>query len=226
MRALELADAHALSRILAHEHPQTIAMILAHANTEKASAILVRLHEALRTEIMVRLAKLEPIDPEIVAEIDQDLVTEIEKIGSIHQRKLGGTRKVAEILNQLDRQGQELLEKIEERSRDLSDDIRQKMFTFDDLILLDGRGIQELVKVMPRGTITLALRGGSEKIQQLFFKNMSERSAKMLADDIEALGPQKQGDVLKAQRELLNEVRRLEESGRIVIDRDQKRQAV
>lgn len=224
MRSLEIADATILSRILSLEHPQTIAMVLAHATSDKASAVLVQMHESLRTEIMMRLAKLEPIDPEVVTEIDQHLLKEIERMGSLGQRKLGGSRKVAEILNHLDKEGQQLLDKIEERNPDLSDDIRQKMFTFEDLVMLDVKGVQEIVKQVPRGTITLSLRGASDKIKNLFFKNMSERSAKMLADDIESQGAQKQSDVLKAQREVLNEVRRLEESGRIVIDRDQKRQ--
>jgi flagellar motor switch protein FliG len=224
MRSLEIADSTTLARILQNEHPQTIAMIMAHASSDKASAILLQLHESLRTEIMIRLSKLEPIDPDLVADIDQHLLKEIARLGSIHQSKLGGSRKVAEILNHLDKDGLRLLEKIEERNPDLSEDIRQKMFTFDDLIMIDSRGIQELVKVIPRGTLTLALRSATETIKKLFYKNMSERSAKMLADDIEALGPQKQSDILKAQREVLNEVRKLEESGRLVIDRDQKRQ--
>jgi len=224
MRSLEIADSTTLARILQSEHPQTIAMILAHATSDKASAILLQIHESLRTEIMIRLSKLEPIDPDVVMEIDQHLLREIERMGSLHQRKLGGSRKVAEILNHLDKDGMKILEKIEERNPDLSEDIRQKMFTFDDLVMIDARGLQEIIKVVPRGTITLALRGATEVIKQLFFKNMSERSAKMLADDIEAQGAQKQSDVLKAQHEVLNEVRKLEESGRLVIDRDQKRQ--
>ena len=94
-----------------------------------------------------------------------------------------GSRKVAEILNHLDKDGLRLLEKIEERSPDLSEDIRQKMFTFDDLILIDSRGIQELIKAVPRGTLTLALRAATDTIKKLIYKNMSERSAKMLADE-------------------------------------------
>ncbi len=224
MRALDIADAHTLSRILSLEHPQTIAMVLAHATSEKASAILMLLHEALRTEIMIRLSKLNPIDPEIVAEIDQHLLQEIERMGSVHQRKLGGSKKVADILNHLDKEGLRLLDKIEERNPSLSESIREKMFTFDDLILLDSRGAQELIKQVPRGILTLALRGGTDQVKELFFRSMSERSAKMLADDIEALGAQKQSDVSKAQRDVLNELRKLEDSGRLVIDRDQKRQ--
>jgi len=224
MRALEIADTTTISRILALEHPQTIAMVLAHATSDKASAILMQLHEALRTEIMLRLSKLQPIDPEVVAEVDQHLLKEIERMGSLHQRKLGGSKKVADILNHLDKEGLRLLEKIEERNPDLSEDIRQNMFTFDDLVLLDARSVQEVTKKVPRGILSLALRGATDKVKTLFFKNMSERSAKMMADDIEALGAQKKSDVLHAQREVLNEVHRLEGDGTITIDRDQKRQ--
>lgn len=224
MRSLEMADASIVGRILRLEHPQTIAMILAHATADKASAILMQLPEALRTEIMIRLSKLEPVDPELIMEIDQHLIEEIEKMGSLHQRKLGGSRKVAEILNRLDKDGQQILANIEERSPDLSEEIRQKMFTFDDLVLVDPRGLQELIKVVPRQTLALALRGMSDTLKELFYKNLSQRSAKMLADDIEAMGKQKQSDILKAQREVLNEVPKLEESGRLVIDRDSKRQ--
>jgi flagellar motor switch protein FliG len=122
MRSLEVADSTTLARILQMEHPQTIAMILAHATADKASAILLQIPEALRTEIMVRLSKLEPIDPELVMEIDQHILQEVERMGSLGQRKLGGSRKVAEILNHLDKEGQILLEKIEERSPDLSEE--------------------------------------------------------------------------------------------------------
>jgi flagellar motor switch protein FliG len=170
MRALEIADTHTISRILALEHPQTIAMVLAHATADKASAILIQLHESLRTEIMLRLSNLQPIDPEVVAEVDQHLLKEIERMGSLHQRKLGGSKKVADILNHLDKEGLRLLEKIEERNPSLSEDIRQNMFTFDDLVLLDARGLQELTKKVPRGVLTLALRGATEKSKISFLR--------------------------------------------------------
>ena len=221
LRALEVADPSTLARVLQLEHPQTVAMVLAHATADKASLVLRQMPEALRTEILLRIAKLNPIDPDIVAEIDQHLLNEIEKMGSIGQRKIGGAKKVAEILNRMDKKGLEILQGIESRSSELSKEIRQEMFTFEDLVYLDNRGLQELVKSVARNVLILALRGVDEKLLQLFSRSMSERAAKIMRDDIDALGSQKQSAVQNAQREVLDHVQKLEAEGKIVIERQQ-----
>ncbi|MCX6130484.1 MAG: flagellar motor switch protein FliG [Proteobacteria bacterium] len=222
MRSVELTDPDSLARVLVLEHPQTIAMVIAHCTAGKASQVLRPMPEALRTEILLRIAKLESVDPDLIAEIDQHLLNEIDKMGSLHQRKIGGAKKVADILNRMDKKALELLETIESRNPELSQEIRQAMFTFDELVYLDQPGLQLLIQTIPRPVLTLALRGVNESLQQLFFKNMSQRAGNLLRDDIEALGAQKQSEVQKAQREILDLVQKLEAEGKLLIERKQQ----
>jgi len=222
LRCLDAAESPILARILQNEHPQTIAMVLAHARPEKASALLKHWSESMRTEVLMRVANLNPIDPEVILEVDQHILKEIERMGSSSQRKLGGPKSVASILNLLHQDGTRLLEGIEERQPDLAQAIREQMFTFDDLVLLDSRGIQEIIKWVPRQQLAMALRGAGEPVKDLFFQNMSERSAKLLREDISMLGQQKINDIQKVQSEILAYVRKLEEDGKIVIDRDHR----
>lgn len=220
MRALEVADPATLARILQNELPQTLALVLAHATPEKASTLLKLWPERIRAELLMRVAKLGPVDPETVAQLDQHLLQELEKVGSSRQLKRGGPQAVASILNRMDKEGLGLLERLGERQPDLASEIREKMFTFDDLHLLDDRGLQELIKIVPQTKLCLALRGTSEKIQQLFFRNMSQRAAKLLKEDMAAAAPQKLSDVVKVQNEILEVVRKLEDEGKIVIERE------
>lgn len=225
MRSLETADAPTLARLLQNELPQTVALVLAHATPEKASALLKHWPEKARTDLLMRVAKLSPVDPESIAELDQHLLEELAKVGSGRQLKRGGPQAVASILNRMDKEGLGLLERLGERQPSLANEIREKMFTFDDLPLLDDRAMQELIKVVPQQKLTLALRGTSEKIQLLFFRNMSQRAAKLLKEDMAAAAPQKLSDVMKVQNEILEIVRKLEDEGKIVIERE-ARQAV
>lgn len=226
MRVLEVADAPTLARILQSEVPQTIALVLAHAKPDKASALLKHWPEAARTEILLRMAKLNPVDPEMIAEIDQHLLQEVDRMGSLRQQKIGGSKQVAAILNRMDRDGIRLLDSLGERNPDLAEEIRLKMFTFDDLVQIDSRGIQELLKVVPQPTLLLALRGTNEAIQNLFFSNMSQRAGKLLREDLLAMAPQKASDVSKAQNDILGVVRTLEEEGKIVIERGAEKAVV
>lgn len=221
MRVLEMADAPTLARILHNEVPQTLALVIAHASPEKAGALLRHWPEAARTEILLRVARLQPVDPELIATIDQHLMEEIDRMGSSRQQKLGGAKQVASILNRMDREGLRLLDGLGERNPELAEEIRLKMFTIDDLVQIDSRGIQELLKHIQQNTLLLALRGTSETIQNLFFSNMSQRAAKMLKEDMLAMPAQKAKDVTQAQNDILACVRKLEEEGKILIERNQ-----
>ncbi len=223
MRSLEVAEVPALARLLHSELPQTVALVLAHATPQKASALLKHWPESARTDLLLRIAKLGPVDPESIAELDQHLLNELERMGNSRQTKLGGTKAVANILNRMDKEGLKLLDGLGERQPDLAASVREQMFTFEDLVLLDDRSVQELIKVVAQSKLSTALRGTSEAIQQIFFRNMSQRAGQLLKEDMSATSPQRLSDVVKVQNEILEAVRKLEDEGKIVIEREMKK---
>ncbi len=222
LRSLERADTEVLARILRNEHPQTIALVLAHTRPEQGAALLKFFPEGSRSELLLRVAQMEPVDPETILELDAHLSEEIDRMSSQQHRKVGGPQQVASILNHLHQDGQRILDGLGERQPQLAEDIRALMFTFEDLSRLDDRAIQELIKVIPRSTLTLALRGVPDNLSQLFYKNMSSRSAETMREDLIAMGAQKKEDVLRAQRDILDWVKKLEDQGKIVIERGER----
>ena len=217
--SLELIDPRTLATFIRNEHPQTIALILAHLDPKKCGESLKLLPEALHTEIMLRIASLEAVAPEIIDEIDDVLRTEIQAMGSIATQKLGGVEPLAEMLNLIDKQTEEqILDNLEERDPDLAEQIRQLMFVFDDLVKIDDRGIQELIKAVANDKWKIALKTASEAVKELVFKNMSERAAVMLREDMESMGAVKLSDVEAIQFEVVSTARKLEEEGKIIIN--------
>jgi flagellar motor switch protein FliG len=216
--ALELIDARTLSNFIRNEHPQTIALILAHLDPRKCGDTLKLLPESIRTEILIRIANLDSVAPEIIDEIDNVLRAEIQAMGSISTQKIGGVEPIAEMLNLIDgaTEGQ-ILDGLEERDPELAERIRQLMFTFDDLVKIDDRGIQEIVKAVQTDKWKVALKTASEAVRDLVFKNMSERAASMLKEDMEAMPAVRLSDVEAVQYEIVQVARKLEEEGKIVI---------
>lgn len=216
--ALELIDARTLSNFIRNEHPQTIALILAHLDARKCGDTLKLLPESIRSEILIRIANLDAVAPEIIDEIDDVLRAEIQAMGSISTQKIGGVEPIAEMLNLIDGASEEqILDGLEERDPELAERIRQLMFTFDDLVKIDDRGIQEIVKSVQNDKWKVALKTASEAVRDLIFKNMSERAAKMLREDMEAMPAVKLSDVEAVQYEIVQVARKLEEEGKIVI---------
>lgn len=217
--SLELIDPRTLATFIRNEHPQTIALILAHLDPKKCGESLKLLPESLHTEIMLRIASLEAVAPEIIDEIDDVLRNEIQAMGSIATQKLGGVEPLAEMLNLIDKQTEEqILDSLEERDPDLAEQIRQLMFVFDDLVKIDDRGIQELIKAVPNDKWKVALKTASEAVRELIFKNMSERASLMLREDMESMGAVKLSDVEGVQFEVVSTARKLEEEGKIIIN--------
>ena len=216
LRSLERIDAETLARILKNEHPQTIALVLAHAKADQGASLIQHFPESMKSELLVRLAQMDHVAPEVIAQLDHFLTQEIQRLGNQQHRKIGGPQQVAAILNRLDEDGKRILDGMEKRMPQLAEDIRTLMFTFEDLGRLANNGIKALLKVVPRNTLTMALRGVPPTLSELFFKNMSQSAAQMLIEDIETMGPQKLGEVQKAQREVIEWVKKLEEEGKIV----------
>jgi flagellar motor switch protein FliG len=164
------------------------------------------------------MANLDAVQPEIIDEIDDVLRQEVQAMGSISTQKIGGIEPIASMLNLMDKTtSEQILDNFEERDPDMAEQIRQLMFVFDDLVKIDDRGIQELIKNISNDKWKIALRTASEAVKELVFKNMSERAAAMLREDMEAGGAVKLTDVEAEQQNVINIARKLETEGKIFI---------
>jgi flagellar motor switch protein FliG len=220
LESLELVDAKSLSNFLVSEHPQTVAVILSHLETEKKSEVLKRLPENLQAEVVLRMANLEHVDPDLIAEIDRVLKTELSSISTVEQATLGGVQPVAEMLNIMDKNTEAtIMSRLEEKDPILAEEIRKLMFVFDDILKIDDKGIQTLLKEIPNDKLLLALKTASEEIRNKVFRNISQRAAEMLKEDLSGMGPSRLSDVEGAQQDIVNAARRLEAEGKILISR-------
>lgn len=209
-----------LAQILRNEHPQTLALILGHLHPDQAAELLSNLPSGVRAEVLMRLAKLEAVAEEMLHEVDKVLQSQLIAMGGKEGKKVGGINSVAEILNAVDRATEEeVLSEIEEESQQMADDIRNLMFVFEDIKALDDRSIRELLKDISNEELTKALKGASDDLKDKFLKNLSERAAGMIREDLEIMGPVKLSEVEGAQQNIVKTVRRLETEGRIAISR-------
>ena len=216
--SLERANPQQLSKFIQNEHPQTIALILAHLNASQAAELISSLPEVLRSDVAMRMASLQEISPEVVRRISLILEQKLEALGSFATEAYGGVRAVAELFNRMERNvGRTVLEKIETENPQLAASIRDLMFVFDDILLIDDNGITEILKRADKKTLTIALKGTSEELQNQFFRNMSSRAVELMKEEMEFMGPVKLKDVEKSQHEIVEIVRQLEEEGVISI---------
>lgn len=220
LESLEMVDAKSLSNFLLNEHPQTVAVILSHLEPEKKSQVLTRLPESIQAEVVLRMANLDHVAPELVAEVDRVLKSELASISTVEQAALGGVQPVAEMLNVMDKASEgSIMSRLEEKDPILAEEIRKLMFVFEDITKIDDRGIQMLLKDIPNDKLLLALKTASDEIKEKIYKNLSQRAAEMLKEDLENLGPARLSDVESAQQQIVNSARRLEAEGKILIAR-------
>ncbi len=213
---LRWLDSGAIANLLSREHPQTIAIIIAYLEPNQAAEVLAKLPEHIKIDVALRIASLDQISPSILGELEDVLQSQLQSY--TRGRKIGGIKTVAEILNQLDRASEDLiLKNIEEKDQILADEIRKLMFTFDDLIVIDDRGIQMILKEITTDDLALALKMASEELKGKIFKNMSQRAVQILKEEMEAKGAVRVSDVEKAQMNVVRVARRLEEEGKIVV---------
>ncbi|HOA83043.1 MAG TPA: flagellar motor switch protein FliG [Thermodesulfovibrio thiophilus] len=213
---LRWLDPSSIAIMLQREHPQTIAIVLAHLEPTQAAEVLSKFPEQLKIEISQRIANLDQISPTILSELEDVLQSQLSSY--TQSRKIGGVKTVAEILNQMDRTSEELIIKhIEEKDPILADEIRKLMFTFEDLISVDDRGIQTILKEIATDDLVLALKMASEELKEKIFKNMSSRAVQIIKEEMETKGPVRVADVEKAQMNIVRAARRLEEEGKIVV---------
>ncbi len=218
LESLKWLDPKTVAGLIRTEHPQTIAVILAHLDPEQSSQVLANLPDFLRADVTLRLGTIEEIQPEVLQHLS-DVLQEAFKGGAkARGTTVGGTKLVADIMGRLDKAMEgSIMSKLSEKAPDLAETIRSLMFVFDDLIKLDDRSVQELLKEVSKEDLPIALRGGSAEVRERFFKNMSSRAAETLKEDMEARGPVKVSEVEKAQQNILKVCRKLEEEGRVVI---------
>jgi flagellar motor switch protein FliG len=218
LEALKWVDVKTLVQMLKVEHAQTVAVILAHLESDQAGQVLAGLPEAMRGDVALRLATMEEVQPEVLEELSQSIQETLLASKGMGSHSLGGPEVMADILTRMDKTNEGgIMGKIAEKSQPLADAIRALMFVFDDLVKIDDRGLQELMKEISKDDLPLALRGANPEVKEKFFKNMSSRAAEMLKEDMEAKGPVKVSDVERAQQNILKVCRKLEEEGRIVI---------
>jgi flagellar motor switch protein FliG len=212
--SLQKADPAQLSKFIASEQPQTIALVLAHLNSSQAAALLSSLPVPLRAEIVMRMASLEQISPEIISKITTILEQKLRSLGDFNRESYGGVRAVAELINRMEtKSAASILEKIENESPGLALSIRNLMFVFDDVMLIDDQGMREIIQRIDKKTLTIALKGCSEELKVQFFRNMSSRAVEMLREDMEVLGPVKVKDVEGSQQQIVAIIRKLDEDG-------------
>ncbi|MEC7275610.1 MAG: flagellar motor switch protein FliG [Bdellovibrionota bacterium] len=220
LESLELVDTRTLANFLINEHPQTIALIVAHLNPERKVDVLRRLPEGLQAEVVLRVANLDYVSPELIAQLDDVLKTELSTLGSIDTNQLGGVEPIADMLNLMDKNSEKnIMSRVEEKDPELAEEIRKLMFVFEDLVYVDDRGIQSLLKEVDNAKLVIALKTAPDEIRAKLFKNMSNRAATLLMEDLDALGPTKLSDVEKAQAEIVQKCKDLESQGKAFISR-------
>ena len=215
---LQKADPQQLARFLEGEQPQTIALILAHLDAKPASTLLMKLPDAVRAESVKKLALLRNFSPEMAQKVSIVLHKRLQSLGEQSRRAYAGFKGVADLLNRLDPMAvKSILETIESEDATLALNIRNLMFTFDDLLGVQESGIRELVARLDKKVLALALKGASEEVRAHLMKAMSSRAIEMLKEDMEVLGPVRARDVTKAQQEAVAAARKLEAEGKIVL---------
>ena len=218
LEALRYAEPIMIANYIRTEHPQTIALILSYLkNAEQSSAVLRDLPESLQADILYRMAVIESIPPGVISEMNEVLTEEMKTAGSI-ATSVGGVEPVAEILNSVDKATEtRILSSIEETNPDLAEQIRELMFTFEDMALIDAKQMQLVMKDVDQADMVLALKTASDAVKELIFGSMSSRAAEMVREDLENLGPAKLSDVEAAQQKIIKVVKKLEEAGTITI---------
>ena len=220
LESLELVDTRTLANFLINEHPQTIALICAHLPVEKKVDVLRKLPEGLQAEVVLRVANLDFVSPELIAQLDDVLKTELSTLGSIDTQQLGGIEPIADMLNLMDKNSEKnIMARVEEKDPELAEEIRKLMFVFEDIVYVDDKGTQELLKIVDNNKLVIALKTAPDEVKTKLFKNMSNRAAVLLKEDLEAMGPTKISDVEKAQQEIVQQLKDLEAKGKALISR-------
>ena len=213
-------DASQLLNFIQDEHPQTIALILSYLSAGQAATILSALIPEKQAEVARRIATMDRTSPDVIKEVERVLESKLSSLVNQDYTIIGGVDAVVEILNTVDRGTEKhIMETLEVEEPELADEIRKKMFVFEDILLLDDRAIQRVLRDVDNNDLAIACKGSTEEVQNAIFSNMSKRLAEMIKEDMEFMGPVRMKDVEEAQQKIVNIIRKLEDSAEIVISR-------
>ena len=212
------ADAQQLATSFQNENPQLIALILAYLKPEKSAAVLNFLPPEVQTAVAFKIAEMESTNPEIIADIEKIVENKFSSVVIQDFSKAGGVESLATILNRVDRATEKkIMESIEARDKDLVEQIKDLMFVFEDIVKLEDRAIQRILREVDNKDLAMSLKGSNQEVKDKIFKNMSERARIMLTDDMEYMGPVRAKDVQECQSKIVGIIRMLESSGEIVV---------
>lgn len=213
-------DPAQLLNFIQNEHPQTIALILSYLDPQKAATILSSLPNTIQPDVSRRIAKMDRTSPEVLREVERVLERKLSTLSNEDYTSAGGIEAIVEILNNVDRGTEKaIIEALEENDPELAEEIKKKMFVFEDIVLLDDKAIQKVLRELDNQDLAKALKNVDQEVQEKIFKNMSKRAASLLREDMEFLGPIRLKDVEEAQQKIVNIIRKLEEEGEIVVAR-------
>jgi flagellar motor switch protein FliG len=214
------ADPNQLLNYIQNEHPQTIALILSYLNPSQAAQILANLPPEKQGEVTRRIAIMDRTSPEVVKEIEKVLESKFSSMLSQDFTTTGGVQSTVDILNAVDRGTEKfIMEELDIRDAELSEEIRRRMFVFEDIVSLDNRSVQRIIREIDNSQWAVALKSASEEVKDVIFSNMSKRLVEMIKEDIEFMGPVRIRDIEDAQQNIVNVIRRLEEEGEIITPR-------
>ena len=214
------ADAGQLLNFIQDEHPQTIALILTYLSPAQAALIVSALPPDRQADVAKRIAVMDRTSPDVIKEVEKVLESKLSSLVNQDYAIIGGVDAVVEILNTVDRGTEKhIMETLEIEEPELADEIRKKMFVFEDILLLDDRAIQRVLRDVDNGDLAIALKGSNEEVQNAIFNNLSKRLGVMIKEDMEFMGPVRMKDVEEAQQKIVNIIRKLEDSAEIVISR-------
>ncbi|MFC4404582.1 flagellar motor switch protein FliG [Gracilibacillus xinjiangensis] len=214
------AEPSQIINFIQNEHPQTIALVLSYLDSEQAAQILSELPQELQADIAKRIAVMDSTSPEIIAEVEQILERKLSTTVTQDYTQTGGIQAVVEVLNGVDRSTERtILDALEIDDPELAEEIRKRMFVFEDIVTLDNRAIQRVIREVENDDLRLALKVASDEVKEIVFNNMSQRMAETFKEEMEFMGPVRLRDVEEAQSRIVSVVRRLEEIGEIVIAR-------
>ncbi len=214
------ADPSQLMNFIQNEHPQTIALILSHIDNDKAAQIISGLSQEKQSEVAKRIATMDRTYPEMIKEIESVLEDKLSNIVTQDYTKAGGVQDVVDILNSVDRGTEKrIMENLEMSDPELADEIKRRMFLFEDIINLDSTAIQRFIREVDNNELAVALKGATQEVGEVIFTNMSKRMSDMIKEDMDFMGPVRLRDVEEAQQKIVNIIRKLEDQGEIIISR-------
>ena len=213
-------DPSQLLNFIQDEHPQTIAMILSYLTSAQAALVIGALPPEKQADVAKRIAMMERTSPDVIKEVERVLEKKLSSLVNQDYTIVGGVDAIVNILNTVDRTTEKhIMESLEIEEPELADEIRKKMFVFEDILLLDDRAIQRVLRDVDNADLGVALKAANEEVQNVIFKNLSKRLAAMIKEDMEFMGPVRMKDVEEAQQKVVSVIRKLEDSGEIVISR-------